>query len=127
VAVPEVKQDVSGYAVLHLRPALDPLGPLNQPGQPPSFSLRLTDGAGKTASVSLAKEWAVALPAGNKIFDDSLKLERWDNHVILSSIRSPLSKFSGVDLSDVRSMALVLDATERSAIFLTDLELLRVQ
>jgi len=127
VAVPEGKRDVSGYDMLHLRTAVDPLSPLNKPGQPQSFSLRLTDGTGKTAAVKLAKEPALVFPAGNKIFDDSLKLERWDNHVILSSIRIPLSKFSGVDLSDVRSVALVFDATDSGAIFLTDLELLKPQ
>ena len=93
VAVPEGKQDASGYDMLHLRTALDPLSPLNRPGQPQSFSLRLTDGTGKTAAVGLAKEPALAFPAGNKIIDDSLKLERWDNHVILSSIRVPLASF----------------------------------
>jgi len=127
VAVPEGKRDVAGYNMLHLRTAVDPLSPLNRPGQPQSFSLRLTDGTGKTAAVRLAKEPALVFPAGNKIFDDSLKLERWDNHVILSSIRIPLSKFSGVDLSDVRSVALVFDATDSGAIFLTDLELLKPQ
>jgi hypothetical protein len=89
--------------------------------------LRLTDETGRAAAVRLAKEPALAFPAGNKIIDDSLKLERWDNHVILSSIRIPLSKFSGVDLSDVRSVALVFDATDSGVIFLADLELLRVQ
>ncbi len=127
VALPEGKQDASGYDMLHLRTALDPLSPLNKPGQPQSFSLRLTDGTGKTAAVRLAKEPALAFPAGNKIIDDSLKLERWDNHVILSSIRVPLSKFSGVDLSDVRSMALLFDVIDSGAILLADLELLRVQ
>ena len=39
VARPEGKQDVSGYAVLHLRTAPDPLSPLNKSGQPQSFSL----------------------------------------------------------------------------------------
>ena len=37
---------------------------------------------------------------------------------------SPLSAFAGVDLNDVRSVALVFDATDRGAIFVTDLELL---
>ena len=56
---------------------------------------------------------------------NSFNLDTWDNHVILSSIRAPLARFAGVDLGDIRSVALVFDATERGAIFMTDLELLR--
>ena len=47
VMLPERNRNLSDYATLHLRAAVDPLSPLNQPGQPQSFSLRLTDGAGK--------------------------------------------------------------------------------
>ena len=57
--------------------------------------------------------------------DDALKLDTWDNHVVLSSIRIPLAAFSGIDLNNVQSIALLFDATDRGAIFLTDLELLR--
>jgi hypothetical protein len=125
VALPEGNRDLSDYAMLHLRAAVDPLSPLNAPGQPQSFSLQLTDGAGKTAAIVVANEPALAFPAGKKGFDDVLNLDTWDNHVILSSIRVPLSAFTGVDLNDVRSVALVFDATDRGAIFVADLELLR--
>ena len=125
VALPEGNRDLSDYATLHLRAAVDPLSPLNEPGQPQSFSLRLTDGAGKTAAVALTGEPALAFPAGVKGGVNSFNLDTWDNHVILSSIRVPLAGFAGVDLGDMRSVALVFDATERGAIFMTDLELLR--
>ena len=127
VALPEENRDLSGYATLHLRAAVDPLSLLNEPGQPQAFSLRLTDGAGKTAAVTLTGEPALAFPAGVKGAVNSFNLDTWDNHVILSSIRVPLARFTGVDLSDIRSVALVFDAAERGAIFLTDLELLRTE
>ncbi len=64
-------------------------------------------------------------PLGNRGFDNTFELDTWDNHVVLSSIRVPLTAFSGVDQGNVQSIALVFDATDRGAIFLTDLELLR--
>ena len=91
VALPEENRDLSDYATLHLRAAVDPLSPLNEPGQPQSFSLRLTDGAGKTAAVALTGEPALAFPAGVKGGVNSFNLDTWDNHVILSSIRAPLA------------------------------------
>ena len=123
--LPEGKRDLTGYENLHLRAAVDPLNPLNEQGQPQSFSLRLTDGEGKTASVTLKDEPAFAFPAGKKGFDDSIKVDTWDNHVILSSIRVPLTAFSGVDLSNIQVISLVFDAIDSGAIFVTDLELLR--
>ena len=125
VALQEGNRDLSDYATLHLRAAVDPVSPLNAPGQPQAFSLRLTDGAGKTASVALTGEPALAFPLGNRGFDNTFKLDTWDNHVVLSSIRVPLTAFSGVDLGNVQSIALVFDATNSGAIFMTDLELLR--
>ena len=125
VALPEGNRDLSEYATLHLRSAVDPLSPLNAPGQPQSFSLRLTGGAGKTVAVALTGEPALTFPLGNRGFDNTFKLDTWDNHVVLSSIRVPLAAFSGVDLGNVQSIALVFDATHSGAIFLTDLELLR--
>jgi heat shock protein HslJ len=125
VALPQAQRDLSDYATLHLRAVVDPIDPLNQPGQPQAFSMRLTDGAGKSAVVALKDEPALAFPAGKKGYDDSLKLDTWDNHVILSSIRVPLAKFSGVDLSDIRSAALVFDQIDHGSIFVTDLEFFR--
>jgi len=119
------KRDLTEYQMLHLRAVVDPLNPLNKQGQPQSFSLRLTDGDGKSASVILKDEPALAFPAGKKGFDDSLNVDTWDNHVILSSIRVPLTMFSGVDLSNISAISLVFDAADSGAIFVTDLELLR--
>jgi hypothetical protein len=124
-AVPAGQHDVTGYAMLHLRAAQDPIDPLNKTAQPQAFSIRLTDGSGQTAVVAVAAEPALAFPAGKKGFDDNFKLDTWDNHVILSSIRVPLSKFTDADLSDIRSVALVFDQTNRGSIFVTDLEFLR--
>jgi heat shock protein HslJ len=124
VNLPEESRNLSEYGTLHLRAAVDPISLLNEPGQPQSFSLRLTDGAGNGTAVSVAGEPALVFPTGKKGFDDSPGLDTWDNHVLLSSIRVPLAAFSGVDLSDVQSVALVFDAADSGAIFIADLELL---
>ncbi len=127
VALPQTNRAITDYVTLHLRAVVDPIDPLNQPDQPQTFSVRLTDGAGKTAVVALKDEPALAFPSGKKGFDDSLKLDTWDNHVILNSIRVPLSEFSGVDLSDIRSVALVFNQTDHGSIFVTDLEFLKAE
>jgi len=127
VALPQANHDLSDYAALHLRAVVDPINPLNETGQPQAFSVRLMDGAGKTAVVALTDEPALAFPIGKKGFDDQFKLDTWDNHVVLSSIRVPLSEFSGIDLSNVQSVALVFDQTDRGSIFVTDLEFLKAK
>ncbi len=124
-ALPDGSHDLSGYETLHLRTAVDPLSELNEAEQPQSFSVQLVDGAEKTAVVSLTNEPALAFPAGELLLKDYAPMPLWDNHVILSSIRVPLAEFSGVDLSDIQSIALLFEANDSGAIFLTDLELLR--
>jgi hypothetical protein len=126
VALPPDNRDLSGYRTLHLRAVIDPLSELNVQGKPQAFSLRLTDGSGATAVVPLAGEPALAFPLGMAVvYTDQPDRPVWDTNVLLGSIRAPLAKFAGVDLSDIRSVALVFDATDSGAIFVTDLELLR--
>jgi hypothetical protein len=43
-------------------------------------------------------------PLGNRGFDNTFELDTWDNHVVLSSIRVPLTAFSGVGQGNVQSM-----------------------
>ena len=49
--MPAGQWEVGSHTVLTLRAAVDPLSELNAPGEPQSFSVRLTDGRGVTASV----------------------------------------------------------------------------
>jgi hypothetical protein len=126
--LPEENQDLSGYQALHLRAVVDPLSELNALNQPQAFSVRLTDGSGATAAVPLAAEPALAFPYGTAVtYEDRPDRLVWDNNVLLSSIRVPLSQFAGVDLTDIRSIALVFDVTDSGTVFLTDLELLHAQ
>ncbi|MCB0201717.1 MAG: hypothetical protein KDI03_16755 [Anaerolineae bacterium] len=125
VTVPADSRDLSTYDVLHFRTVVNPVSELNAAGDQQSFSVQLEDGAGKTTKVTVTNEPALAFPSGEMGFDDFWQVNTWDNHVILSSVRIPLSVFSGIDLTDVQTISLVFDATDSGAIFLTDLELLR--
>ena len=77
---------------------------LNVQGKPQAFSIRLTDGAGATAVVPFAGEPALAFPPGMAVvYADQPDRPVWDTNVLLGSIRAPLAKFAGVDLTDIPS------------------------
>ena len=64
-AVPKGAGDLSGYAALSLRAAVDPVSALNADTKPQAFTVRLTDGRGKQARVSTRPdEPALSVPAG---------------------------------------------------------------
>jgi heat shock protein HslJ len=123
VRLPAGGEDVSAHEMLHLRASVDPTTPLNLVGDPQAFSIRLTDGSGNSAAVAQTGEPALAFPAGETWGDGVTTF--WDTPVVLSSIRVPLSAFEGVDLTDLRSVALVFDSQPRGAVFVTDLEFLK--
>ena len=128
VIVPEEDRDLTSYETLHLRAFVDPLSELNPEGQPQAFSVRLTDGSGATAVVPLVDEPALAYPYGATItFEERPDVPLWDNNLLLSSIRVPLTEFAGIDLSDIQSVALVFDATGSGTVFVSDLELLQIE
>lgn len=122
-SLPEGAGDLSGYAAITLRAAVDPASPLNAADQPQAFSLRLTDRAGNAAVVSTSpEEPALAFPSGymkeSTVFDTGIFVGR----VLLTTLRLPLTLFSGVDLANVAEVALVFDQTDSGSLWLADLE-----
>lgn len=118
--------DLSGYAAISLRAAVDPLSPLNAAGAPQAFSLKLTDGAGGTAVVPThPNEPAIRFPPGeveeDEVFDEGI----FTGRVPLTTIRLPLSAFLGVDLSQIVEVTLLFDQTPSGSLFMTDLEWVR--
>ena len=118
--------DLSGYAALSLRAAVDPVSALNTDGKPQAFTVRLTDGRGKQARVPTRPDEPAWVPArlvrdalaeGETIFFTGL--------VPLTTIRLALSDFTGVDLTDIREIALVFDRTPSGTLFMGDLEWVR--
>jgi hypothetical protein len=121
-ALPQGKGDLSQAAAISLRAAVDPLSPLNATGKPQAFSVRLTDGAGKTASVATRPaEPALKFPPG-VLEDDPLFGVHFSGRVPMTTIRLPLNAFTGVNLADIREVALVFDQAPSGSLFLGDLE-----
>lgn len=123
--LPEGARDLSGYTTVSLRAAVDPLSPLNAAGEPQGLSIRLTDGAGNSATVTTRPdEPALAFPAGTAR-EDEMFGSIFSSLVPLTTIRLPLDGFTGIDLSDVTEIAILFDQTASGNLFLGDLELIR--
>lgn len=111
--------DATAFAALMMRVTLDPLSPLNG-GKPQAFSLRLTDAAGKTASVTTRQdEPALQFPAGGTM-DDATFGTLFTGRAPMTDLRVPLDQFAGVDLKAIREVAIVFDQTPSGALFVAD-------
>jgi hypothetical protein len=121
-ALPKGGADLSDYASLSLRMAVNPVSDLNTPGEPGAFSVRLTDASGATATVtSRSDEPALQFPAG-AVQDDETFGVIFDGRAFMATMRIPLSDFEGVDLAAITEVALVFDQTPTGALFLADVE-----
>jgi hypothetical protein len=125
-ALPEGAGDLSGYTTLSLRAAVDPVSPLNPAGRPQAFTVRLTDAAGRSATAATrAGEPALQFPPGYLQEDEVVATGFFTGPVPLTTIRLPLSAFAGVDLTEIRELALVFDRTPTGTLFLGDVEWMR--
>jgi hypothetical protein len=120
--LPESTVDLSEYASLQLRAALDPLSELNAEGEPLPFSVELVDGSGQRAEVSGLD---LAYPPGIRQPNDFFEGDRFTGHVTLRAVKIPLEEFEGVDLENITEIALVFDQIQTGAIFIADLELVK--
>ncbi len=120
--IPAGKGDLSRAAAITLRAAVDPLSKLNRAGQGQGFSIRLTDGQGKTAAYATRPdEPALRWPAGEVVGDD-LFGDRFTGRLPLTTVRIPMSELQGVDKADIREVALVFDGPSTGSLFLADVE-----
>jgi hypothetical protein len=103
--IPAAKANVSALTAVVFRAAVNFGDARNTPGLPQDLKVRLTDGSGGTAAVS-ASAFSPALfyPPGS--------VSPVPKNV-LNTIRVPLSAFTGVNLTDVRSVT--IEFTERSS------------
>jgi dienelactone hydrolase len=121
--LPAEAGDLSGDAAISLRAAVDPASPLNPVGQAQALSVRLTDHQGNSASITAdAAEPALRFPPGVLQANGVYKEGAFTGRVPLTALRIPLSRFSGINLTEVAEVALVFDQTDSGAIFLADLE-----
>jgi dienelactone hydrolase len=120
--IPEGERDLSQAAAISLRAAVDPLSELNPKGQPQAFSIRVTDGAGKTATASTRPdEPALRFPAG-EVAEDKTFGNVFTGRLPLTTMRILLSALEGVDKTDIREIALLFDRTQTGSLFLGDVE-----
>jgi hypothetical protein len=114
--LPEGARDVSGYYALQFRASVNFDDTRNPEGNPQDYMVSLTDGAGNTATL-LVSDTSSALyyPPGGRMAAPVPK-------VFLNTIRIPLALFSGVDLTDIRSVTFSLDQDpQQGALLITDL------
>jgi hypothetical protein len=111
--IPAGSRDVHGYDVLQFRTEVNPSYTANTGVAIQNLSLVLTDGSGGTHSVpaSAVQNAALVYPPGVPN----------SGHVIMNQMRFPLSMFTGVDLTNVTSVKLVFDQTNKGVIDVSDM------
>ena len=118
--------DLSQFSSISLRAAVDPLSTLNKAGISQAFTVQLVDKQGNTASVyTRATEPALHFPVGNQEKNDTFEGGWFTGRVPLTSIRMPLSDFTGVNLSEIREITLLFDQTPSGSLFISDIEIVR--
>jgi hypothetical protein len=118
--------DISQFAAISLRAALDPLSTLNKAGAYQAFSIRVVDEQRNTATVNTrADEPALRFPEGYEEENDTFDGGWFTGRVPLTSIRILVRDFSGVDLTAIREIALLFDQTPSGSLFMSDFELVR--
>ncbi len=116
--LPPGSRDVRGFDVFQFRAALNPGYRVNRGVATQDLSVVLVDGAGAKAQVPASMVGGSALrypPA----------LHKYYGHIILNQIRFPLRDFSGIDLSDVRSVQLRFTRTDKGVVDIADLAFTR--
>jgi hypothetical protein len=112
--IPSGEGDVSGFEALQFRAVPNPSYRANGGLRYQDLAVALIDGSGNSAEV-LASE------VGNEALAYPLVGRRLLGHVILNQVRFPLSRFVGVDLTDVRAVELRFSRTQRGVLDIADL------
>ncbi|HEU4322127.1 MAG TPA: hypothetical protein VFS21_03170 [Roseiflexaceae bacterium] len=123
LTLPPDQRDLSPFAALQLRAALDGFEQANSNGQ--ALTFRLRDTGGKEASVTLPAETHALQPPAALVRDAGTPETLLQGVTPLAAVRVPLAGFAGVDLTQIESIAVVFDQSNQGAVLVTDLELLR--
>ncbi len=108
-------RDVSGYFAAQFRASVNFAVNRNPPDMPQDLSVALTDGNGDSSSVRVSDITdALFFPPGGA---GPVPVPK----VVLNTVQIPLSAFSGVDLTDVRSIEFAFDQESEGALLITDL------
>jgi trimeric autotransporter adhesin len=124
--IPSDKGDLSQAVAITLRAAVDPISDLNPAGKAQAFTVQLTDGSGNTAAVhTRPAEPALQYPIGKVETDKGIEGGLFNGRVPLTTVRLPLKDFAGVNLHDIREIAVVFDQTASGSLFMGDIEVVR--
>ncbi len=118
--------DVRPFAAVSLRVALDPLAATNLAAMAQVLGLELVDAAGRGALVTLGPETpALRYPSGVIGEDAFFEVPTFSGHVIMTTVRVPLTAFAGVNLASVTQLRVRFDQAGGGVVFLADVELVR--
>jgi hypothetical protein len=114
--IPRGLRNVHGFDDVQFRAAVNPGYPANRGIAIQDLTLTLVDGSGHDARVRASRvgNSALAYPLGPGL-----------DHVILSQVRFPLSRFSGVNLHDITSVTLHFNRTRSGVVDVADLSFSR--
>jgi hypothetical protein len=113
--LPPGSRNLQGFDLFAFRTSPNPGYPVSFQIETQDLSVVLEDGTGTRVAVP-------ASDVGNEPLEFPLHGRRFlQGHVIMNQIRFPLSRFAGVDLTDVRAVELVFDRVELGVIDLSDL------
>jgi hypothetical protein len=112
--LPPGDRDVSGFDALQFRGAINPGHDANRGLKRQDLVVVLEDGAGNRARVD-------ASDVGNAALAYPVGLRHYLGHTILNQVRFGLSRFSGVDLTDIRAVELRFTRTHAGVIDIADL------
>lgn len=110
-ALPLGARDVSGFQALQFRASVN-FADARNPQAPQNFTVVLTDGTGAQATVRVGDvSNALFYPPGT-----TGPVPK----VVLNTVRLPLTSFTGVNLSDIRTVQFRFDQTTQGALLITD-------
>lgn len=113
-AIPVPQGNVSGFAALTFRVSVDPFDGRNAAGQTQDFTVTLHDAAASASVVVSSATGALYYPPGDGNSDPVPKL-------ILNTVRIPLSRFSGVNLSSIQKIHFKFDQKAPGAFMISDI------
>lgn len=120
--LPETAADISVYESVQLRVAIDPLSDLNSEGETQSFTMELVDANNQRAKVVVPE---IKFPQGIRLPNEFVTGDTYSGHVYLQTIRIPLAEFVGIDLANIKEIALLFDQTESGTLFMADLAIIK--
>lgn len=111
--LPTGARDVSAFRWLTFRVSVNFADTRNASGAAQNFTVRLTDGTGATSSVTVANYSDVLFYPPGSVGPVP--------KVLLNTARIPVTAFSGVNLSDIRSVQFRFDQKTSGALLISDL------